>query len=307
MSSLAWRRANRRKFLPGYPIDRPFETKEEVVAYLSHKRITCLICGKRFRSLGNHLAMIHGMDPDAYRERYRIPWTYSLSCEETIQVRGDATKAHMDLEILEANLENGREAHKLLNTHRARPFESPGKPKHPLTIGPDGALETFTDRRERLKTHRGTPEFEEKMRNRAISPRSVQAITTYWKGRRQSLDHLRARMKAIHGKEWEPAPPKTQEPQEIICRECGTPFSYMGHHPPAFCSTVCRNKSLAARRVAAIAQRILENPRVPCSLCGDLFHPSPDQVQRIQEGLPVYCGAFCRGNANAAGRSRPRG
>lgn len=310
MSTPAWRHANRRRVLPGYPIDRPFETKEEVVAYLSHQRVTCLLCGKKFKGMSQHLVIIHEMDPDTYRERYHIPWTYSLSCEDTIQARGDATRVHMDQETLEDNLARARVAmQEAGGLHsRPRPFETTDnlgiyqEPKHPLTPGPDGELETFSARRERLRTHVGTPEFEERMRNRPKQEGVGERLRAYWKGKKQTPEHLTARMKAIHGEDWAPKTPKVQEAQEITCRECGRTFSYLGIHPPAFCDTVCRNKSLSARARAANALRTRENPMIPCDYCGAPFQPRPEQMRRIQKGLPVYCGLVCRGKANVAKR-----
>jgi hypothetical protein len=58
---------------------QPFETLEEVRAYLSGNKIQCLVCGRHYRRLQYlHLAM-HGMTADDYREAFGIPWKTSLT------------------------------------------------------------------------------------------------------------------------------------------------------------------------------------------------------------------------------------
>ncbi|HEX3880838.1 MAG TPA: MucR family transcriptional regulator [Bryobacteraceae bacterium] len=54
-------------------INRPFETEEEVDAYLSNNRIRCLICGKLMQCLGTHLRLVHRTTPDEYRSEFGIP------------------------------------------------------------------------------------------------------------------------------------------------------------------------------------------------------------------------------------------
>lgn len=73
------RREKRRRVLAGYPVEpRQFDASE-VAAYFSGDRITCLLCGKTYRSLGVHLKHIHAMDEDAYRERYGLPYRRGLT------------------------------------------------------------------------------------------------------------------------------------------------------------------------------------------------------------------------------------
>lgn len=56
-----------------------FSTLDQVREYLSGDKIRCLVCGKNLRRLQHkHLAM-HDLDADSYRERYGIPWTFSLT------------------------------------------------------------------------------------------------------------------------------------------------------------------------------------------------------------------------------------
>ena len=52
-SKRALRRAKaRRKVLPGFPIEQPFESIEDVREYMSGDKIVCLRCGKEYKELG---------------------------------------------------------------------------------------------------------------------------------------------------------------------------------------------------------------------------------------------------------------
>lgn len=82
MSTLEERKAARRKALPGFPIEEPFESYEAAAAYLSGNKIQCLRCGKMYRVIGCHLA-VHGMTLEEYREKYKLPWRAGI-CSATI-------------------------------------------------------------------------------------------------------------------------------------------------------------------------------------------------------------------------------
>lgn len=79
------RRLARRIIRDGYPKIEPFQTKEQIDHYLkgSPDGHTCLICGNAYRALGIHLANLHKVDLDEYRDQYRLPRTFGLACEET--------------------------------------------------------------------------------------------------------------------------------------------------------------------------------------------------------------------------------
>lgn len=59
--------------------DQPFQTIDELAAYVGGHYIQCLECGRWFRGLASHLPRIHGMTHDAYREKWGIPAHYRLS------------------------------------------------------------------------------------------------------------------------------------------------------------------------------------------------------------------------------------
>ena len=79
------RRLARRIVCAGFPKIGAFGTKEEIDLYLkgSPNGHTCLICGNGYRALGIHLARLHRVDLDEYRDHYGLPRTFGLACEES--------------------------------------------------------------------------------------------------------------------------------------------------------------------------------------------------------------------------------
>jgi predicted transcriptional regulator len=86
---------SRRVVLPGYPKTEPFKSIEEVERYLSTPKIVCLLCGKEYKSIGNHLKNIHGIELNDYRKMFDIPRNYGLCCPETKQAHKKATEKRM--------------------------------------------------------------------------------------------------------------------------------------------------------------------------------------------------------------------
>ena len=80
-SESRWHRA--RECLPGFPVTRKFESEAEAEEYVSGSEITCLLCGKPYKSLGCHTLRVHGIDTDHYREMYDIPSRVGLNCAPT--------------------------------------------------------------------------------------------------------------------------------------------------------------------------------------------------------------------------------
>jgi hypothetical protein len=68
--------------LPGYPWEGKFQTKDEVRAYLDETKVTCLLCGRKYILLANHIAHGHDVCRDDYKKRYGIPWSYGLAGKE---------------------------------------------------------------------------------------------------------------------------------------------------------------------------------------------------------------------------------
>jgi len=200
--------AARRVVLPGFPITTSFQSIDDVKDYLSGDRIICLLCGKAYKKLGMHLLKIHGITVDEYRKKYNIPWTYGILCAKSSKEYSKAMRKRMEDGYIPP-LKFG-EAHTALIEAPKRncPFKAeiaaknikghghPGYPKHPLTVAPDGTLETFTQKRERLTAKRGTPEYKEKMSNRPQANGVWQENgKPWWAGKKQSAEHIVKRCK----------------------------------------------------------------------------------------------------------------
>lgn len=75
-----WHRS--REVMHGFPIARKFSSAEEAEAYVSGAEVTCLLCGKPYKSLGVHILKVHGVNTDHYREMYDIPTRIGLEGAE---------------------------------------------------------------------------------------------------------------------------------------------------------------------------------------------------------------------------------
>ena len=61
-----------------YPWLGKFGTKTEIDAYLAGNKVQCLLCGKLFKALPQHLERTHDITADDYREQYGLPWKRGL-------------------------------------------------------------------------------------------------------------------------------------------------------------------------------------------------------------------------------------
>ena len=195
----------RRRVRPGFPITKPFESIEEVRNYLSGEKIVCLLCGRVLKKLGGpHLEKIHQTGVEEYAERYKIPWTYGIISSVSGNNYRGAMFKRMD-EGYKVPMKVGAEQEKMISSQRR---ESPWRtevsksnlgdlilPKRPLEVGADGKPETFTAHRERLKTKVGTTEFHEKMSKVAEKRPQVEILRNYWKGRKQTQEHIDKRIR----------------------------------------------------------------------------------------------------------------
>lgn len=55
--------------------------------------IICLENGKKFKSLKRHLAVHHGMTPDQYRQKWRLPADYPMTAPNYAAQRSQLAKA----------------------------------------------------------------------------------------------------------------------------------------------------------------------------------------------------------------------
>lgn len=187
----AKKRAARRKVLEGFPIHEPFKSIEDVREYLSGDRVICLLCGKGYKRLGGtHLQKIHGITEDQYREKYNIPWTYALVCQDTKEKYRDATNKRIE-EGYVPPMKVGSE-HKILI----------GAPKRKRAFAKEVGINNLgelakpkSDKEKRPPSKRGSKEFKEKMQARPqCQPDFTRKVLgSYWKGKKQTPEHIRKR------------------------------------------------------------------------------------------------------------------
>jgi len=89
------RRNARRRILTGFPWEGRFRTWSDVQAYIGQTRgIECLLCGKVYRTVSNHLR-VHGVTDSEYRERFGIPENVGLVCRDSAERYGIPARERM--------------------------------------------------------------------------------------------------------------------------------------------------------------------------------------------------------------------
>jgi hypothetical protein len=76
-----------------------FQTMKEIDDYFQGDRVQCLLCGKWFASLGNHVR-IHGVGHRQYKLRYGLPLNRGLTASK---VHDAMRRVHQDLYSLGVN------------------------------------------------------------------------------------------------------------------------------------------------------------------------------------------------------------
>lgn len=76
--------------------DRPFDSIEELDAYVAGEKIQCLECGRWFRALATHLPRTHGMTHDDYRDKWGIPRRYPLAGTSTRETLSTQMREQID-------------------------------------------------------------------------------------------------------------------------------------------------------------------------------------------------------------------
>lgn len=83
----------KRVIVAGFPKEFVFECRADVDAYLSGDRVTCLLCGMKFRILDTHLRKVHEISSDDYRERYGLPYCRGLCGSSFSERRSENSRA----------------------------------------------------------------------------------------------------------------------------------------------------------------------------------------------------------------------
>jgi predicted transcriptional regulator len=69
----------RRRTSPGYPVQPRKFTYDEIKAYQSTDKITCLLCGNQLETLAKHLRYVHNISITEYKDMYGLPNKRGLS------------------------------------------------------------------------------------------------------------------------------------------------------------------------------------------------------------------------------------
>lgn len=115
----------KRTIKAGFPVDRPFQTRDEIDTYLSGDRVVCLRCGHAYRILETHLRGVHEITGDDYREIYALPFERGLCASDFSAQRIDHGKRlyEENVERQAGALAKAREAQKTAggNPQRHKP------------------------------------------------------------------------------------------------------------------------------------------------------------------------------------------
>lgn len=131
----ASRLAARKKIQPGFPRFVPFINIKEMREYFSQPLIVCLVCGKPYKLLANHLRDTHDIDPDHYRAGYNILWRTGLVSSDLAESKSIYLKERLAepgfLEVWFANKEVNRSlAHQDARWQRSNRFRNELSIKH---------------------------------------------------------------------------------------------------------------------------------------------------------------------------------
>lgn len=151
----------------GYPKEFVFSNVEELNNYLNSEKITCLLCGKKFKSLGHHIMGIHQMSVDDYKEKYGIPFTRGLTSESTTLKHTINAKKKVEQGVLRSTAENREKAHQAILSGSMRkrvPIRDIYSNDNLKIINKDCTTKT----RDKIasQTKFGSDEYYEKMKNR---------------------------------------------------------------------------------------------------------------------------------------------
>ena len=111
----------RRRVLPGYPKNFVFKSYDEYKQYFVGDRIICLLCGKHYRALGNHLRVSHEVEIEDYKKKYGILWTKSLACNELHEIQSDRAKERIaNGELIPKDIEGRRKQAVFARSHKKK-------------------------------------------------------------------------------------------------------------------------------------------------------------------------------------------
>lgn len=116
---VSWKRSAEKKALkkrtplPGYPVEHRFTSSVDVDAYLNVDKIVCLMCGRAFKSVGNHL-LVHNITVRDYQEKYNLPFDRGLSGIARTEALADHLKKRIESGELDLSHLTDRQRQKAL-------------------------------------------------------------------------------------------------------------------------------------------------------------------------------------------------
>jgi predicted transcriptional regulator len=78
---------------PEEPQPEPQKPAVPVRRSVKPDEITCLECGKKFKSIRRHLASAHGLEPTAYRRKWGLPAAYPMTAPNYAERRSQLAKS----------------------------------------------------------------------------------------------------------------------------------------------------------------------------------------------------------------------
>lgn len=100
----------------GYLKDLKFASMAEVKNYVSRNKIVCLLCGREFKSIQQHVNKAHNLSVREYKIRYGIPVTVALVGSGTMnrmRVNGRHNANFLDPEAAHSALKKARAGHEV--------------------------------------------------------------------------------------------------------------------------------------------------------------------------------------------------
>lgn len=116
----AKRAYQRKSILPGFPVRVPCPSLADAKAYLAEPKLVCLLCGKAYGILANHLRNTHGVTPDEYRAAYHLPWSAGLAGAQLASVKSKSLRERLSDPSFMATWSADAEKHRSKAHQRAR-------------------------------------------------------------------------------------------------------------------------------------------------------------------------------------------
>ena len=135
------------------------------------------------------------MDVEEYQDEYGIPWTRKLTCASTKAKYRDIALKNIEDGVFKPSKEQADLARASLKTQRKRqPIRQVYSDANILELNKNCTLEE--KKRRALMSKKGSKEYYVKMVNRPQVKNFIENHLGWWKGKKQSEEHIRKRMES---------------------------------------------------------------------------------------------------------------